>query len=154
MSQCFMLHCINVNDWWNYICQSLRLNSMPNFHTLYDIVVAYDVLIVVIVLLQKLVEQFLQKASTTKALRKDVIVGRENKVEILRKDDRGGIPVDTNPSHNHYYLLLYPNKGEITGLPFNVTEYLSHLRTKSLGHTIIYSPVISSTQTLFTGYDM
>ena len=105
-----------------------------------------------IVLLQKLVEQFLQKASATKALRKDVIVGRENKVEMLRKDDHGGIPVDTNPTHNHYYLLLHPNKGEMTGLPFNVTEYLTHLQTKSLGHTVIYSPVISSTQTLFTGY--
>ena len=102
--------------------------------------------------MQGLVEQFVQKASATKALRKDVIVGRENKVEILRKDDRGGIPVDTDPSHNHYYLLLQPNEGEITGLPFNVTEYLSHLQTKTLGHTVIYSPVISSTQTLFTGY--
>lgn len=100
---------------------------------------------------KKLVEQFLQKASTTKALRKDVIVGRENKVQILRRDDRGGIPVDTVPSHNHYYLLLHPNKGEMTGLHFNVMEYLSHLQTKTLGHIVIYSPVISSTQTLFTG---
>jgi len=105
-----------------------------------------------IIPLQKLVEQFLQKASTTKALRKDVIIGRENKVEIVKRDDCGGIPVDINPSHDHYYLLLYPNKGELTGLPFNVTEYLGYLQTKRLGHTVIYSPVISSTQTLFTGY--
>ena len=97
-------------------------------------------------------EQFLQKASTTKALRKDVITGRENKVEIVKRDDRGGIPVDTHPSHNYYYLLMHPSEGEITGLPFNVMQYLSCLQTKTLGHTIIYSPVISSTQTLFTGY--
>lgn len=100
---------------------------------------------------KKLVEQFLQKASTTKALRKDVIVGRENKVEVVRRDDRGGIPVDAMPNHGHYYLLLYPTKGEMTGLPFNVPQYLSYLQTKTLGHTVIYSPVISSTQTLFTG---
>lgn len=99
-----------------------------------------------------MVEQFLQRASTTKALRKDTISGRENKVEIIRRDDRGGIPVDTCPSHDHYYLLLNPNKGELTGLPFNTTQYLGHLQTKTLGHTVIYSPVISSTQTLFTGY--
>ena len=97
-------------------------------------------------------EQFVQKATTTKALRKDVIVGRENKVEVVKRDDRGGIPVDCMPSHNHYYVLLHPNKGEMTGLHFNVMEYLSCLETKTLGHTVIYSPVISSTQTLFTGY--
>ena len=59
-----------------------------------------------IIPLQKLVEQFLQKASTTKALRKDVIIGRENKVEIVKRDDCGGIPVDINPSHDHYYLWV------------------------------------------------
>lgn len=136
----------------NYICW---LNC--GIFVIKIITVLYDMMYIpssISVFLQKLVEQFLQKASTTKALRKDVIVGRENKVQIVRRDDRGGIPVDTTPSHNHYYLLLYPNQGEMTGLPFNVTEYLSHLRTKTLGHTVIYSPVISSTQSLFTGYKL
>jgi len=99
-----------------------------------------------------LVEKFLQKAVTSGSLRNDVIIGKENKVEVLLRDRRGGLPVDITPTHNHIYLLPHPTEGELSGLPFNVTEYLSHLQTKTLGRTVIYSPVISSTQTLFTGY--
>ena len=99
-----------------------------------------------------MVEKFLQKAIASGSLRNDVIVGKENKVEILLRDRRGGLPVDITPTHDHTYLLPHPAEGELTGLPFDVKVYLNHLQTKTLGRTIIYSPVISSTQTLFTGF--
>ena len=97
-------------------------------------------------------EQFLQKAIASGSLRNDIIVGKENKVEIVLRDGRGGLPVDISPALNHIYLLPHPTDGELIGLPFDVTVYLSHLQTKILGRTIIYSPVIASTQTLFTGF--
>ena len=70
-------------------------------------------------------------------------------VEVVERDDCGGVPVDSCPSESKLCILEDPSEGELAGMMFDRRKYFDELKTKSLGRTLLYTPVISSTQTLF-----
>ena len=70
-------------------------------------------------------------------------------VELVERDDCGGVPVDSCPDESKLCILEEPSEGELVGMLFDRRRYFAELKTKYLGHTLLYTPVIASTQTLF-----
>ena len=64
-----------------------------------------------------------------------------------------GTPVDPlpEPSAKNLTVVARPARWQLHSLPFNPDLYFEHLMTAQLGRTVLYTPVISSTQTVFTG---
>ena len=64
-----------------------------------------------------------------------------------------GTPVDPLPlpSSSNLTVIARPAKWQLHSLPFDSDLYFEHLRTAHLGRTVLHTPVISSTQTVFTG---
>ena len=73
-------------------------------------------------------------------------------VEVIERDEHGGVPVDCHPTDNKLCVLSNPSPGELSGIKFNREEYFKELHTKSMGQAVLYTPVIASTQSLFTMY--
>lgn len=48
-------------------------------------------------------------------------------------------------------MITSPAQWQLQGLPFSREEYFSRLETRELGRTVLYTPVITSTQLPFTG---
>lgn len=70
-------------------------------------------------------------------------------VELVERDDCGGVPVDSCPGESRLCMLEDPSEGELVGIPFDRRRYFAELKTKYLGRILLYTPVITSTQTLF-----
>lgn len=85
--------------------------------------------------------------------KEDRIKGSEMDIELIPDDMTEGTPVDPppEPAHNSISIYTKPAKWQLASLPFNPDLYFSHLRTTHLGKTMLYTSVISSTQTVFTG---
>ena len=81
-------------------------------------------------------------------------VGRFTKssyrVELVERDDDGGLPVDCRPDKDKMCIVSDPRCGEMVGLSFNPFKYLELVKTKWLGRSVIYTEIIGSTQDLFT----
>lgn len=83
-----------------------------------------------------------------------VIKGSEMDVELITADMSKGTPVDAHPaspSPQRLCIFARPAHWQLSALPFDFQLYFSLLQTSTLGRTILYTPVISSTQTAFTG---
>lgn len=70
-------------------------------------------------------------------------------VELVKRDEYGGVPVDLCPGESRLCILEDPKDGELVGILFDRQRYFAELKTKYLGRTLLYTPVIASTQTLF-----
>ena len=70
-------------------------------------------------------------------------------LELVQRDEYGGIPVDCDPTDQKLYVLPNPTEGELNGMKFNKDNYFKELKTKTLGHTLLYTPVIASTHLLY-----
>lgn len=70
-------------------------------------------------------------------------------VELVKRDEYGGVPVDSCPGESRLCILEDPKDGELVGILFDRQSYFAELKTKYLGRTLLYTPVITSTQTLF-----
>ena len=82
-----------------------------------------------------------------------LVPGRELSVRLLRTDFEAGTPVDepTKPTHSEQVIITNPARWQLDNQPFDFLEYFESLRTDKLGRTLLYTSVITSTQTLFTG---
>ena len=82
-----------------------------------------------------------------------VIKGSEMDVELITPDLAEGTPVDAHPMPSPKRLCIFtgPAHCQLGRLPFDFELYFSLLGTTKLGRTVLYTPVISSTQTAFTG---
>ena len=60
-----------------------------------------------------------------------------------------GFPPPPQPSE--LAIVTNPAEWQVGSLSFNFLEYFELLKTQILGRSVLYTPVISSTQTLFTG---
>ena len=60
-----------------------------------------------------------------------------------------GFPPPPRPSE--LAIVTNPAEWQVRSLSFNFLEYFELLKTQILGRSVLYTPVISSTQTLFTG---
>lgn len=75
-------------------------------------------------------------------------------IEIVNTDEmREGSSVDPLPcpTTNKIVLLTRPSEAQLNSLEFDVAQYVRCLRTGHLGRTLLYTPVIGSTQTMLTG---
>ncbi len=84
----------------------------------------------------------------------DVIKGRETRVQLINANmSSEGTPVDPFPSPSPSSISVFtrPAQWQLGGLAFDFDSYFSHLKTAHLGRTVFYTPVIASTQTVFTG---
>ena len=82
-----------------------------------------------------------------------VIKGSEMDVELITTDMTEGTPVDAHPIPSPQRLCVFTRSApwQLSPLPFDFQLYFSLLETSTLGRTILYTPVISSTQTAFVG---
>ena len=82
------------------------------------------------------------------------IKGREVDVNVVTLDTPAdGTSVDPLPvpTMKKIVLLTNPSSSQLRSLEFNVSQYTTSLQTAFLGRTLIYTPVIGSTQTAFAG---
>ena len=73
---------------------------------------------------------------------------------LITTNFEDGSPVDgfpSTPQPTELAILTSPAKWQLRSLSFDFLEYFKLLKTKNLGGSILYTPVITSTQTLFTG---
>lgn len=64
-----------------------------------------------------------------------------------------GTPVDPfpPPTPTSISVFMKPAKWQLKRLGFDFGSYYSHLKTAYLGRMVLYTPVVASTQTVFTG---
>ena len=74
-------------------------------------------------------------------------------LRLIEHNYQSGTPVDSAPfpTHSEMALITLPARWQLEAQPFNFSEYFDRLHTTSLGRTVLYTAVIPSTQTLFTG---
>ncbi len=79
--------------------------------------------------------------------------GNEVSLEFLTTDYTLGTPVDhaPSPSPSKLTVVARPAPWQLQQLPFHPEEYFGRLETRELGRTVLYTPVITSTQLPFTG---
>ena len=78
-----------------------------------------------------------------------VIKGSEMNLKLIFNDfSKLGTPVDPLPlpSSSNLTVIARPAKWQLRSLPFDSDLYFEHLQTAYLGQTVLYTPVISSTQ--------
>ena len=97
--------------------------------------------------------QFLSAMSTLKQS-DHTIKGSEMDIHLIQTDiATEGTPVDPlpEPTRSCLSVLTRPAKWQLDRVQFCFKEYFDHLRTAYLGRTVLCTPVVSSTQTFFTG---
>lgn len=79
--------------------------------------------------------------------------GNELSLEFLTTDYTQGTPVDhtPSPSPSQMTIITRPAHWQLQHAPFSQEEYFEALETRELGRTVLYTPVITSTQLPFTG---
>ena len=73
---------------------------------------------------------------------------------LITTDFEDGTPVDgfpPPPGPKELAVLTNPATWQVNSLSFDFLEYFKLLKTKDMGRSVLYTPVIGSTQTLFTG---
>jgi biotin--protein ligase len=94
------------------------------------------------------------EATVAPLVKDDVIKGSEVDIELVRTDeDSEGSSVDPPPSPavDKVVLLTRPSERQLKSLEFDTSQYMKYLRTGHMGRTLLYTPVIGSTQTMLTG---
>ena len=82
------------------------------------------------------------------------IKGSEISARLITTNFEEGSSVDgfpPLPQSSEVAIVTNPAKWQISGLSFNSLEYFEQLKTQTLGRSVLYSPVTTSTQTMFTG---
>jgi len=81
-----------------------------------------------------------------------VIKDGEMSLRLIEHDFRSGTSVDPppKPHPSSQTLITNPGKWQLDSLPFNTDSYFDHLRSNHLGRTLLYTEVITTTQSLFT----
>ena len=101
--------------------------------------------------------QLRERFCSTMALlmKDDVIKGSEVDIELVTTDvSKEGSSVDPLPipTVNKIVLLTSPSEVQLREeVEFDVPQYIRWLCTGFLGRTLLYTPVIGSTQTMLTG---
>ncbi len=97
---------------------------------------------------------FLRSTGTSEGKR-NTIKGKDMDIELIPATDASKqetivdpLPV---PTANHLCVITRPTQAHLSALSFDFQLYFSLLRTVSLGRTMLYTPVMSSTQNVFTG---
>ena len=75
-------------------------------------------------------------------------------IQLINTDlSSEGTPVDPFPPPSGSSLSVFtrPAKWQLNRLPFDFDSYFNHLKTAHLGRSLLYTPVITSTQTVFAG---
>ena len=64
-----------------------------------------------------------------------------------------GTPVDPpeESTETLVTILTKPSDRQINALDFNSKSFFSHLKTRNLGRSLLIGPVVTSTQSIFTG---
>ena len=84
----------------------------------------------------------------------NVIEGSKVDIELVRTDSATeGSSVDPlpAPATDKIVLLTTPSDLDLEEVEFDFVQYTRWLRTGYLGRTLLYTPVIGSTQTMLTG---
>ena len=82
------------------------------------------------------------------------IVGSEMSARLITTNFEEGTSVDgfpPPPKSTELAIFTNPAQWQVRSLSFDCLEYFELLKTKDLGRSVLYTPVIASTQTLFTG---
>ena len=82
------------------------------------------------------------------------IVGSEMSARLITTDFEDGTSVDgfpPPPESSELAIFTNPARWQLRNLSFDFLEYFKLLKTKDMGRSVLYTPVIASTQTLFTG---
>ena len=90
---------------------------------------------------------FLRSTGTTEGER-NVIKGKGMDIELIPTEDGSPLPV---PTAHHLCVITTPTQQQLNAISFDFQLYFSLLKTATLGRTVLYTPIISSTQTVFTG---
>ena len=82
-----------------------------------------------------------------------MVPGREMSLRLIEHDYQTDTPVDSAPCPTpcEMTLITLPAHWQLGSQPFNFNEYFANLQTAHLGRTLLYTAVITSTQSLFTG---
>ena len=83
-----------------------------------------------------------------------VVKGSTVDIELVTADPaHEGSSVDPppTPSTHKIVLITRPLDDDIEEMGFDVGQYMRLLRTGHMGRTLLYTPVIGSTQTMLTG---
>ena len=81
-----------------------------------------------------------------------VIPGKDSSLHFISTDNSQGSPVDLpKPMTSDFTVITQPDPMQVKNLPFSSEEYFQELKTRELGRTLLYTPVITSTQLPFTG---
>ena len=88
-----------------------------------------------------------------KLQRNSCIKGSDMDIQLIETDFSRGTPVDPlpQPAPNQLCVVVRPAQWQLQSVSFEFEEYFRHLRTAHLGRTVLHTPVISSTQTVFSG---
>lgn len=83
------------------------------------------------------------------------ITGSEVSIHVSNENysDPESTPVDLPPSPSTSLLsiLTNPSPWQKEEMDFDMLVYFSFLQTEKMGQVVVYTPVIPSTQTVFTG---
>ena len=82
------------------------------------------------------------------------ITGTEISARLITTNFEDGSSVDgfpPPPQPSEIAIVTNPAEWQVRSLSFNSLKYFELLKTRTLGRSVLYTPVISSTQTLFTG---
>ena len=83
-----------------------------------------------------------------------VVRGSGVDIELMTADpavDGSSVDPPHTPTPNKIVLLTRPLQGDLEELEFDGSQYTRLLRTGHMGRTLLYTPVIGSTQTMLTG---
>lgn len=94
------------------------------------------------------------ESAVSPLVKDSVISGSEVDIELVRTDAASeGSSVDPHPTPatNKIVLLTRPSATELEELKFDFAQFTHWLQNRYLGKTLLYTPVIGSTQTMLTG---
>ena len=96
---------------------------------------------------EKLVEALLSGLPTS------VIKGSEVSTVVHTDDYSLGTPVDPpeESSETRSVVIARPSEEQLDSLEFNHKMFFSCLKTRNIGWSLLIGPVVTSTQTFFTG---
>ena len=87
-------------------------------------------------------------------VKEGVVKGNGVDIELMTSDpviEGWSVDPPPTPAPNKIVLLTRPLQGDLEELGFDIAQYKRLLHTGHMGRTLLYTPVIGSTQTMLTG---
>ena len=94
------------------------------------------------------------EAAVTPLAENGVVRGSEVDIELITSDpaiEGSSVDPPPTPTPKRIILVTRPLEAELQDLEFDVAQYKRLLCTGHLGRTLLFTPVIGSTQTMLTG---